>query len=295
MNISIKSFFISIFLCLFFFGCCNNKVLNLETKINGFEASFKVFQEASSPLSNKQIVENSLNSTVALTKLNEEGKKHFYCSGVFVDPTTIVTARHCVVDSGKIRLLNHLFGEDFSQEFLDDLLSETLNKTVLITTRSSYINSSHGNDLILLITAKVKYITMKNVGKINDVEADDIAILKVEQKDASRYYINVSMNEPSLGDKIFSSGMPLGEPWLLAEGIISQNHYIGRTKTHYYVNMYVAPGASGGPLINARGELIGIAHVMLSGASETHSGMGLYVGLNKIKQYLNYAKDLNYD
>ena len=100
-------------------------------------------------------------------------------------------------------------------------------------------------------------------------ERDDIAVIKVEAKNLSPAVFANSAN-CRVGDRVYAVGAPEGADfgWTITSGIISDPLRELKIYTSDYVlekKMYVLqtdapvnPGNSGGPLINARGEVVGI-------------------------------------
>ena len=80
------------------------------------------------------------------------------------------------------------------------------------------------------------------------------------------------------GLEIFAFGHPLGMAWSLSKGIISNNDRYAR---HPYiksiqVDAAINKGNSGGPLINKKGEIVGVATLMVS-RTNSNAGVGLGV------------------
>ena len=85
---------------------------------------------------------------------------------------------------------------------------------------------------------------------------DDLAVLKVDIEGNS--YLKLSTSEVKTGDPVYALGSPLGVDCVFTSGIVSNP-----SKAVNGVNMVVftAPissGNSGGPLVNTRGEVVGI-------------------------------------
>lgn len=66
------------------------------------------------------------------------------------------------------------------------------------------------------------------------------------------------INKASVGDKVYAVGNPLGLEGTFSEGIVSGiRHYKGDTILQ--ITAPISPGSSGGPILNAKGEVIGVA------------------------------------
>ncbi len=94
----------------------------------------------------------------------------------------------------------------------------------------------------------------------------DIALLDIE---GSFNELKIGDSEKvKIGEKVIAIGNPLGLSFTATEGIISARDRIGINELPYYFQTDVSlnPGNSGGPLINTKGEVIGINNFKISGA-----------------------------
>ncbi len=116
-----------------------------------------------------------------------------------------------------------------------------------------------------------------------DADAD-LAVIKVEA-DASRLR-PVKMGDSDrlfVGQRAIAIGNPFGQDWTMTTGIVSA---LGRTmpsgNSPYSIpemiqtDAAINPGNSGGPLLNAQGEVIGVASMIMSG-SQSSAGVGFAV------------------
>ncbi|MBQ3013211.1 MAG: serine protease [Clostridia bacterium] len=107
---------------------------------------------------------------------------------------------------------------------------------------------------------------------------DDIAVLKIASSGLSPLTL-ANYATCRAGDKVYAMGTPEGEnfSWTVTQGIISavdrilwiydDNENLEKTMRVLQTDTPVNPGNSGGPLINARGEVVGIVSMKL-GESE---------------------------
>lgn len=118
----------------------------------------------------------------------------------------------------------------------------------------------------------------------------DIAVLKLTKspKDLSPVTLGSSTNL-KVGQKTFAIGNPFGLDHTMTTGIVSavgrKVEGIGGVKIHDMIQTDAAinPGNSGGPLLDSKGQLIGMNTQILSG-SGTSSGVGFAVPVNTIKR-----------
>lgn len=98
----------------------------------------------------------------------------------------------------------------------------------------------------------------------------DIALLKIPLK-SEKYLILGRSSDMSVGDKIFTIGNPLGIKYTVTSGIISNKDLeffqLGRG---FMIDAAINPGNSGGPLVDERGQVIGIVF----------AGIPQYEGIN---------------
>ena len=92
---------------------------------------------------------------------------------------------------------------------------------------------------------------------------DDYIIFEVNS-DVKVKYLNISQNSPEIGENVFAIGNPKGLEQTLSTGIISgyrdNNKYIQTTTE-------ITHGRSGGPLMNLKGEVVGITTAGLGKAN----------------------------
>ncbi len=96
-----------------------------------------------------------------------------------------------------------------------------------------------------------------------DTEAD-IVKLVVNLPDANTTFLNLSVNVPSEGEDIFVIGNPLGLESTVSTGIVSAVRDIPAFGKILQITAPISPGSSGSPVINRKGEVIGIATLIVT-------------------------------
>ncbi|MGD1041551.1 MAG: tetratricopeptide repeat protein [Sedimentisphaerales bacterium] len=91
-----------------------------------------------------------------------------------------------------------------------------------------------------------------------DADADIVKIV-VKIPDANTPFLNLSTNVPSEGQDIVVIGNPLGLESTVSAGIVSAVRDIPAFGKILQITAPVSPGSSGSPVINSKGEVIGIA------------------------------------
>ena len=91
--------------------------------------------------------------------------------------------------------------------------------------------------------------------------ANDLAILKIEN--LTPYFLQIApMRSTKTGDRVFTIGFPmssvLGQEAKYTEGVVSSTSGLEGAASFLQITVPVQPGNSGGPLLNEKGEVIGI-------------------------------------
>ena len=102
----------------------------------------------------------------------------------------------------------------------------------------------------------------------------DIAVLKI-----SGDFYNLDFGDSGdvkVGEKVIAIGNPLGLSFSATEGIISATERVGTNGYAFYLQTDAAlnPGNSGGPLIDTKGDVIGINNYKMSGADNLGFALG---------------------
>jgi S1-C subfamily serine protease len=197
--------------------------------------------------------------------------------------------------SQEMILLKASAGEDFS-----GIIEDAVKSVVTINTNSGqgtgFIISNQGyivtnahiladefGNLASLIQARTYEQKIINADFIGYDRNFDIALLKISG-DYNSLEIGDSDNN-QIGEKVIAIGNPLGLQFSVSEGIISGIHRKGINGVEAYVQTDAAlnPGNSGGPLINKKGEVIGINNFKISGGEN----LGFALESNYVKKIIN--------
>lgn len=128
----------------------------------------------------------------------------------------------------------------------------------------------------------------------------DIAFLRVDNPNNLPPALPFSKQRASLGASVFTIGFPLvdimGKTPKLSQGIISGVNGVRDDPTSYQISVPIQPGNSGGPLLNMRGEVVGMITSMLGsvmGEQDAHPlpNISYALKVNIIKQVLNVIPD----
>lgn len=117
----------------------------------------------------------------------------------------------------------------------------------------------------------------------------DIAVLKIDSEKVDFPALPFGdSDEIQVGQSVIAAGNPLGLSGTITRGIISAK---GRdladgTTDLIQTDTVINPGSSGGPLVNTRGEIIGITHSIYKGGKEASGwqGVALAVPANSARE-----------
>jgi serine protease Do len=93
------------------------------------------------------------------------------------------------------------------------------------------------------------------LGIVDKNEALDLALIELQA--CGRPKIKLNSTTPRIGSRVYVVGSPRGFDFSMGEGLISQLRTVDGV--HYYqLSCPISPGDSGGPVLNDRGEVIGV-------------------------------------
>ena len=112
-------------------------------------------------------------------------------------------------------------------------------------------------------TAKLvgKYTTYNIEGITATDQTNDLAILKVNAYGINPLLLGNS-DDVKIGATVYVAGNPLGLEGTFSDGIISSRRN-KHTKERLQMTAPISPGSSGGPVLNRKGEVIGVSFTEL--------------------------------
>ena len=127
--------------------------------------------------------------------------------------------------------------------------------------------------------------TAKLVGKHNTYEIegftatstyDDLVLLKVSVPGINPLRLGNS-DAVKIGETVYVAGNPKGLEGTFSDGIISGRHG-GHAKGRIQITAPISPGSSGGPVLNKKGEVIGVSYMIVEGGQNLNFAIpSLYV------------------
>src|SRR5580693_7745232 len=118
----------------------------------------------------------------------------------------------------------------------------------------------------------------------------DLALLQIDAPNLQPVTLADSA-DLAVGQKVYAIGNPFGLSGTMTRGIISSIRSIhgaegAPIEDAIQTDAAINPGNSGGPLLNSRGEVIGINTMIASNGAEQSSGIGFAIPINTAKAVL---------
>jgi S1-C subfamily serine protease len=119
----------------------------------------------------------------------------------------------------------------------------------------------------------------------------DLALLQIEASNLQPVTLADS-SEIAVGQEVLAIGNPFGLSGTMTRGIVSSIRSIRTSdgspiENAIQTDAAINPGNSGGPLLNSRGEVIGINTMIASNGADQNSGIGFAIPVNTAKAVLS--------
>src|SRR5213594_4305902 len=167
------------------------------------------------------------------------------------------------------------------------LVQNSLGSGVIVTNEGHIITNNHVVDQVDEIEVQLSDGRTEKARLIGADDQVDLAVLKIDSPGVKPLKLADSdMVQP--GDFVLAIGNPLGFEETVTDGIISSKGRPNRSDFFadlLQTNAAINPGNSGGPLINLRGEVIGINTVIASTTGGSQ-GIGFAIPSNTIRTAL---------
>jgi serine protease Do len=167
------------------------------------------------------------------------------------------------------------------------LVQASLGSGVIVSSEGHIITNNHVVDQVDEIEIQMHDGKTKKARLIGGDAQVDLAVLKIDDPGVKPLPFGDS-DAVQAGDFVLAIGNPFGFEETVTDGIISSKGRPNRVDgfgDFLQTNAAINPGNSGGPLINVRGEVIGIntAIISRSGGSQ---GIGFAIPSNSVKNAL---------
>lgn len=168
-----------------------------------------------------------------------------------------------------------------------------LNKEGLILTNNHVIEGSQrGGSVEVTLSDKHQY----KAAVVTVDRGHDLALLKIDAPNLVPVTLAETSTGLTVGQRVYAIGNPFGLSGTMTRGIISAIRSVRGPDNNLIedaiqTDASVNPGNSGGPLLNSRGEVIGITTMIASNGADQSSGIGFAIPINTAKAVLDdFAK-----
>jgi serine protease DegS len=197
-----------------------------------------------------------------------------------------ISTRRLVTEQIQPSVLDQMFGD--LQPFYRHRMERALGSGVIVDHAGHIITNNHvidNADLIMVTLADGRVARAKVVGRDPDT---DLALLSIDLKDLPVMPLGRS-DQLQVGDAVLAIGDPLGLSQTVTHGIVSATgrSQLGLATFEDFIQTDAAinAGNSGGALIDARGNLIGINTAVLNNTRGNGSveGIGFAIPVNLVR------------
>ena len=167
------------------------------------------------------------------------------------------------------------------------MVQNSLGSGVIVTNEGHIITNNHVVDQVDEIEVQLSDGRTKKARLIGADAQVDLAVLKIDDTNVKPLKLADS-DTVQVGDFVLAIGNPFGFEETVTDGIISSKGRPNRADAFgdlLQTNAAINPGNSGGPLVNLRGEVVGInaAIISRSGGSQ---GIGFAIPSNNVRTAL---------
>lgn len=177
------------------------------------------------------------------------------------------------------------FFRDFFQPFPRRPTNQSLGSGVVIHPDGYVLTNEH-----VVVQAEKIFVQLSDDRKLPArlIGADsdsDLAVLKIDEKQSLPYLPLGDSDDLMIGETVIAIGNPFGLSHTVTTGVVSAlNRSLNTDGRTYYdfiqTDASINPGNSGGPLLNIRGELIGINTAIYGKAQ----GIGFAIPISRAKR-----------
>jgi S1-C subfamily serine protease len=179
-----------------------------------------------------------------------------------------------------------------SFNFFYGLLPEKGQGTGFVIDREGHILTNYH----VVQGARTVEVTLYNRKKykaevIGADQGHDLAVIKIDAPNLTPVVLGDSRGL-SVGQFVFAIGNPFGLNGTMTRGIVSSIRSVETPEGAFIddaiqTDAAINPGNSGGPLLNSRGEVIGINSMIATGGAGQSAGVGFAIPINTAKAVLN--------
>lgn len=148
----------------------------------------------------------------------------------------------------------------------------------LVITNYHVVNTAQRGQVTVQLTSGDRY-----TGQIIATDrVHDLALIQLEGG-SSLPFVQLAVTNPQPGDMVFAIGSPYGQPGVMTSGTFSRVRPTGDLQS----DVVLKPGNSGGPLLNARGELVGVNKAILQSRRGGNTGISFATSVADARALIN--------
>lgn len=193
----------------------------------------------------------------------------------------------------------------FAAQDVSTVVQKTLPGVVVVYAQNSEQDASLGSGFFVtkngdvitnfhLLRGMQTFTVKTNDGQVYPAQirafdqVRDIALLATKVPTSKYTVIPFASQIPPIGTAVFALGSPKGLEKSVSDGLVSQTRKLGDTQ-YLQVSCPISPGSSGGPILNNKGEAVGMATLYLPEGQN----LNFAVPAPTLKNFVEYAKNLD--
>ena len=127
-------------------------------------------------------------------------------------------------------------------------------------------------------------------------KAHDLMLLQLPVSKEAYPHFTLARNQPKAGQPVFLFGAPVFRHEVMISGTMARDQatyefYDGAFREIYHISAIAPIGTSGGPWVNAKGELIGVQSAAMT-VNGAHQGIAYSSPLSSLRKLLNKKKPI---
>lgn len=222
---------------------------------------------------------------------------HVKPSIVNISTTTVIkgpSMQDRFMGPGQVNPFKDFFGDEFFDKFFGnsprrEFKQRSLGSGFIIDREGYILTNNHVVEKAQTIKAKLSDEKEYDATVVGRDPKTDIALIKIDAKQPLPAAIFGDSDRLAVGDWVVAIGNPFGLEHTVTAGIVSaKGRVIGAGPYDDFIqtDASINPGNSGGPLLNLKGEVVGINTAIVSGGQ----GIGFAIPINVAKDMLAQLK-----
>jgi len=216
---------------------------------------------------------------------------------VNISTTTVIkgpTMQDRFMGPGQTNPFKDFFGEEFFDKFFGnsprrEYKQRSLGSGLIIDREGYILTNNHVIEKAQAIKVKLSDEKEYDAAVIGRDQKTDIALIKINAKQPLPAATFGDSDKLAVGDWVVAIGNPFGLEHTVTAGIVSaKGRVIGAGPYDDFIqtDASINPGNSGGPLLNLKGEVVGLNTAIVSGGQ----GIGFAIPINVAKDMLPQLK-----